>query len=718
MNSEELEQSLRTEFESYLKNVLADMRQDVTDFQKQFEAEFEKHKTQVDEVFQNFSSRVAGEPELDASFTESVIEHLRLSRDEGARITAMAIAEAEELDKQTAADAEAAKPAAVPAFSFSEIRDAINDISTKTTQSAILKTLVNHASQFTPRGAFFIIKNEHLVGWRVFGKDGETVDEQTVREVFFPVASSTVLGEAVRSLSAVESSYGVYSDDSIYLNKLEFGQPEQIFAVPLVVRGRTVAVLYADGGASDSEVNIDALESLVRVASMTVEILASSRSAQTQNETAEETTPGYGNFEASSAREEADQQAEASAETPVEEYQTPPANAYQFAQTESEPSIAEEDLPAAEDDAEEAESDKVNYSYESPVEEDYSYKPIEQPVETFSAPEYQTSVEGDSFAFTPSAEAESTAAQFVSEVSETPVEEVSSQKFSSEEYQTSSEEAKTFETTPAWNQKVETDDFYSKENAVSYETPAYETEGATYETSEPQTFETETPATENEYEPSLNGSDSSGDYQIETNQTYETPAAEFESTAPQTFETPSYEEPQYEEPRYETPKYEAESFAPSNGASYDSGTATENGKAESYAVEMPVETPIEAPVETVAAEAAVKQPSKSRFSERNVDLPIEVSEDERRLHNDARRFARLLVSEIKLYNEQKVKEGRDGNDLYDRLREAIDRSREMYDKRVQPPVAAKFDYFHYELVSNLAEGDSNKLGTTYPGSSV
>ncbi len=99
-------------------------------------------------------------------------------------------------------------------------------------------------------------------------------------------------------------------------------------------------------------------------------------------------------------------------------------------------------------------------------------------------------------------------------------------------------------------------------------------------------------------------------------------------------------------------------------------------------------------------------------------MPIEVSEDERRLHNDARRFARLLVSEIKLYNEQKVKEGREARDLYERLREAIDRSREMYDKRVQPPVAAKFDYFHYELVSTLAEGEAAKLGGSYQGAAV
>jgi len=100
------------------------------------------------------------------------------------------------------------------------------------------------------------------------------------------------------------------------------------------------------------------------------------------------------------------------------------------------------------------------------------------------------------------------------------------------------------------------------------------------------------------------------------------------------------------------------------------------------------------------------------------ELPIEVSEEERRLHNDARRFARLLVSEIKLYNEQKVKDGRSGSDLYDRLREDIDRSRQMYDKRVAPPVAARHDYFHQELVNTLAEGDPHKLGANYPGAAL
>ncbi|MCI0661289.1 MAG: hypothetical protein L0220_09475 [Acidobacteria bacterium] len=91
------------------------------------------------------------------------------------------------------------------------------------------------------------------------------------------------------------------------------------------------------------------------------------------------------------------------------------------------------------------------------------------------------------------------------------------------------------------------------------------------------------------------------------------------------------------------------------------------------------------------------------------------SETEQRAHNDARRFARLLVSEIKLYNATKVNDGRRNFDLYPRLKDEIDRSRKVYDKRVAPAVAGRFDYFYDELVQTLAEGDPEKLGPDCPG---
>lgn len=79
-------------------------------------------------------------------------------------------------------------------------------------------------------------------------------------------------------------------------------------------------------------------------------------------------------------------------------------------------------------------------------------------------------------------------------------------------------------------------------------------------------------------------------------------------------------------------------------------------------------------------------------------------------HDEARRFARLLVSEIKLYNESKVDAGRKSRDLYERLKEDIDRSRQMYDERISEDVRKSSNYFYDELVRILADGNADALG--------
>ena len=79
-------------------------------------------------------------------------------------------------------------------------------------------------------------------------------------------------------------------------------------------------------------------------------------------------------------------------------------------------------------------------------------------------------------------------------------------------------------------------------------------------------------------------------------------------------------------------------------------------------------------------------------------------------HDEARRLARLLVSEIRLYNEDEVDEGRRNNDIYQRLKEDIDRSRQMYEERVDAGVRDSSDYFYDELVRNLAGGEEDALG--------
>jgi len=82
-------------------------------------------------------------------------------------------------------------------------------------------------------------------------------------------------------------------------------------------------------------------------------------------------------------------------------------------------------------------------------------------------------------------------------------------------------------------------------------------------------------------------------------------------------------------------------------------------------------------------------------------------------HRKAQRFARLLVDEIKLYNQAKVNEGRRNKDLYDRLREDIDKSRATFQKRYGSTVAASGDYFQKEAVRSLAEDDLSVMGANF-----
>jgi hypothetical protein len=89
------------------------------------------------------------------------------------------------------------------------------------------------------------------------------------------------------------------------------------------------------------------------------------------------------------------------------------------------------------------------------------------------------------------------------------------------------------------------------------------------------------------------------------------------------------------------------------------------------------------------------------------------SGEDAEMHKKAQRFARLLIDEIKLYNHAKVSEGRKHKDLYDRLKEDIEKSRSTYQKRYGNTAAGGADYFSQELIRSLAEDDASLLGTNF-----
>ncbi len=128
--------------------------------------------------------------------------------------------------------------------------------------------------------------------------------------------------------------------------------------------------------------------------------------------------------------------------------------------------------------------------------------------------------------------------------------------------------------------------------------------------------------------------------------------------------------------------------------------------------EAPAETPTEVAPPPAAADGAEVAPPEDldgpgwAFQTRNLGA----EDGEGAAHEEARRLARLLVTEIKLYNEEQVEEGRRNRNIYQSLREDIDRSRQIYEERVDEAIRTGTDYFHDELVRILAAGESEVLG--------
>ena len=77
----------------------------------------------------------------------------------------------------------------------------------------------------------------------------------------------------------------------------------------------------------------------------------------------------------------------------------------------------------------------------------------------------------------------------------------------------------------------------------------------------------------------------------------------------------------------------------------------------------------------------------------------------------ARRVARLLVSEIRLNREADVMEGRAQGDLGTRLGEDIERARRQYIQRVPEALPGRETLFDEEVVRTLANGDATLLRT-------
>lgn len=136
------------------------------------------------------------------------------------------------------------------------------------------------------------------------------------------------------------------------------------------------------------------------------------------------------------------------------------------------------------------------------------------------------------------------------------------------------------------------------------------------------------------------------------------------------------------------------------------------------AKQIPVTAPVEPAFAQPPAAEVIEMPAAAHAASAAapavaLDPLAALSPEDADTHRKAQRFARLLVDEIKLYNQAKVAEGRRNKDLYDRLKEDIDKSRGTFQKRYGGTAAANSDYLNSELVRSLAEDDLSIMGANF-----
>jgi len=140
----------------------------------------------------------------------------------------------------------------------------------------------------------------------------------------------------------------------------------------------------------------------------------------------------------------------------------------------------------------------------------------------------------------------------------------------------------------------------------------------------------------------------------------------------------------------------------------DEGLETGNGEPGTLNLE-PLEILTRFASQRLEALTAIKA-ARSLTVDADVRAPARGGHDESAdQHAAARRYARLLVSEIKLYHEPQVAEGRRERDLATRLGGEIARVRTLYEQRVPAEVRQHTDYVHEELIRTLADGDASLL---------
>jgi hypothetical protein len=129
----------------------------------------------------------------------------------------------------------------------------------------IIAILLNESRRIASRVAVFILKGDKLIGWKARGIDIEKFNT--------PVALNSVFSEVINKKTYYRGPLLKISGNEPLISLL-FGTPQDCLVIPIQIRDKVIALLYADNGNSSVlSASLTYFDTLVSMTSLSFEII-------------------------------------------------------------------------------------------------------------------------------------------------------------------------------------------------------------------------------------------------------------------------------------------------------------------------------------------------------------------------------------------------------------------------------------------------------------
>jgi hypothetical protein len=219
---------------------------------------------------------------------ESTLVDVR-AESERSRLDLERLRQQAEVQAVTLRDADEARLRATEALAASARRllDGVRALDDASSLSEVLDALTTAAASEAGRAAMLVVKGDRLLGWRTTGFGDLDAQPRTIES---SASDADALARAVATGRPVVTGSGPASNAPSFVT----ADPGRTgIAVPLLVGGRAVAVVYADmpGAAADSVPSQSAIDVFVRHAGRCLEALTVQRAAQARTSAVRVSTP-------------------------------------------------------------------------------------------------------------------------------------------------------------------------------------------------------------------------------------------------------------------------------------------------------------------------------------------------------------------------------------------------------------------------------------------